>query len=282
VNSPVGIPPVEPLFIAGPNGQLFSVYHAPQPDRPTIGAIVYLPPFAEEMNRSRRMAALQARLLAASGVGVLLLDPFGTGDSGGEFADTRWRIWLDDVSAASDWLAARLPGPLGLLGLRLGGTLAVAAAARAPGRFQRLVLWQPVSDGKTMLTQFLRLRVAAAMGGAETRETTDQLRAALATGQALEVAGYAIAPELAAALDALRLDALSVPAGLTIDWLEVAPEAGRTPSPAAQRVIEQWRSQAIAVSAASVVGQQFWTTQEITLAPALLAETQLRLVAGWA
>ena len=127
-----GTPPVEPLFLVGSAGPLFAVYHAPAPTGPAVGGLIYLPPFAEEMNRSRRMAALQARSLAASGIGVLLLDLYGTGDSGGEFAAARWRIWLDDVATAADWLVARLPGPLGLLGLRLGGMLAAAAAVAAP------------------------------------------------------------------------------------------------------------------------------------------------------
>ncbi|HUN50773.1 MAG TPA: hydrolase 2, exosortase A system-associated [Candidatus Sulfotelmatobacter sp.] len=274
-------PPVEPLFLDGPAGRLFAIYHAPPSNRPAVGAVVYLPPFAEEMNRARRMAALQARALAACGVGVLLLDLYGTGDSGGEFADTRWHFWLADVAAAADWLARRLPGPLGLWGLRLGGALAAAAVAAEPERFQRLLLWQPVVDGKAMMTQFLRLRVAAAMGG-EARENTEQLRADLAAGRPLEVAGYMLAPELVAAIDGVRLDGLDLGTDVAVDWLEVAAEAGRGLTPAARRVAEAWQQRGMAVAAASVAGQQFWSTQEITLAPDLLAETARRLAAGWA
>ena len=279
---PAATPPVEPLFLDGPAGRLFAVYHAPAADRPIAGAVIYLPPFAEEMNRARRMAALQARALAASGVGVLLLDLYGTGDSGGEFADARWQIWLEDVAAAAHWLARRLPGRLGLCGLRLGGTLAVAAAAAEPKRFHRLLLWQPVVDGKAMMTQCLRLRVAASMGGGEARENTDQLRAELSAGRPLEVAGYTLAPELAAAIDGVRPDGLRPGTDVAVDWLEVAAEAGRGLTPAAHRVAEGWRQHGVSVATASVAGQQFWTTQEITLAPDLLTETRRRLAAGWA
>jgi hypothetical protein len=45
-----------------------------------------VPPFAEEMNKSRRMIAEVGRRLEGSGVGMLLVDLFGTGDSEGEFA----------------------------------------------------------------------------------------------------------------------------------------------------------------------------------------------------
>src|SRR3546814_14337350 len=82
---------MEALFIDGPAWRLFAIHHAAAPHcRQGLG-LVYLPPFAEEMNRSRRMAALQARALAALGIDVLLLDLFGTGDSAGDFRDARWR-----------------------------------------------------------------------------------------------------------------------------------------------------------------------------------------------
>ena len=95
------------------------------------GALLYLPPFAEEANRSRRMAVLQARRLAARGWPVLLLDPFGTGDSAGAFHEARWELWLADAAQAAAWLATRWPGgSVTLWGLRLGALLAAALAAR--------------------------------------------------------------------------------------------------------------------------------------------------------
>ncbi|HEY9550049.1 MAG TPA: hypothetical protein VIR45_11165, partial [Kiloniellaceae bacterium] len=91
---------MEALCLDGPAGPLFAVHHAAAPaSRQGLG-LVYLPPFAEEMNRSRRMAALQARRLAALGVDDLLLDPFGTGDSAGDFGDARWEIWREDARTA--------------------------------------------------------------------------------------------------------------------------------------------------------------------------------------
>src|SRR3546814_18536068 len=60
----------EALFIDGPAGRLFAIHHAAAPHcRQGLG-LVHLPPFAEEMNRSRRMAALQARALAALGIEI--------------------------------------------------------------------------------------------------------------------------------------------------------------------------------------------------------------------
>src|SRR5262249_4605637 len=146
-------------------------------------------------------------------------------------------------------------------------------AVRRPERFKRLLLWQPVTDAKAMLTRFLRLRVAAAMAEGGIGETTEELRAQLNRGQSIEVAGYELAPELTQALDGLRMDRLALASHLRIDWLEVAAEASDRPMPAAQRMVDGWRRAGIAVSTAIVSGDPFWSLQETTLAPALLAAT---------
>src|SRR5690606_29370002 len=117
--------------------------------------------------------------LAALGIDVLLLDPFGTGDSAGDFGEARWETWRADAEAAVAWLGERCGGPVGLWGLRLGAVLAADVAAQANGRIAYLVLWQPVLFGERFLTQFLRLRVAAGMGGQAVQETTKDLRARL-------------------------------------------------------------------------------------------------------
>src|SRR5258708_370959 len=95
---------VTPIFLAGTARRIFGLYHAPAKHARRRGALIYVPPFAEEMNRARRVAALQARALATVGVGVLLVDLFGTGDSAGDFRDARWQTWSDDLSAAADWM----------------------------------------------------------------------------------------------------------------------------------------------------------------------------------
>jgi exosortase A-associated hydrolase 2 len=262
----------EPVFLAGVAGPLFAIYHPPHAGAADRGDLIYLPPFAEELNRARRMAALQASALAAAGTGVLLLDPHGCGDSAGEFSEARWEIWRQDVRAAGDWLAARGRRRIGLWGLRLGATLAADAAAAEPGRFDRLILWQPVGNGESALTQFLRIRVAAAMAGGAA-ETTQALRKSLAAGQPVEVAGYTLHPELAAAIDGLRLAPLGPRCQAPISWLELAGDAAAALTPAARRVADEWRAAGVRLAIDTVVGEPFWSTPEITVAPALLAAT---------
>src|SRR5438132_772625 len=106
-------------------------------------AVVVAPPFAEELNRSRRMIALGAERLAADGYAVLEADCLGCGDSSGDFGDAGWEAWLSDIERAHDWIANRYSVPTWIWGIRGGSLLASAILPRLstpPG----LLFWQPV------------------------------------------------------------------------------------------------------------------------------------------
>jgi exosortase A-associated hydrolase 2 len=270
-------PPAVPFFLGHGHGQRFCLFH--QPVGTCRGAILYVHPFAEELNRTRRMAALQARRFAALGYGVLQIDLTGCGDSAGDFADARWDLWKQDLAAAAAWLHARLDRPVTLWGLRLGALLALDYAGTATHPLDAILLWQPVTNASTHLTQFLRLRAANAMldGDKDSagQHGTRALRDALRDGRTLEIAGYDLSPELALAIDALPpldalLDALPAPlAGtLPVHWFAVLG-AGQTPPPDAARVAAS-RS---ALRVHTVEGPPFWATTEIATSPALLDAT---------
>ena len=264
---------MQPFFLPGARGPLFCVYHPGAPGGGGSG-LLYLAPFAEEMNRARRMAALQARRLAARGVHVLLLDPYGTGDSAGDFGEATWELWRDDAAAALRWLTARCAGDVGLWGLRLGALLAAEVAQAQARPLPRLLLWQPVVSGERFLTQFLRLRVAAGMGQADGGESTQDLRARLARGEALEVGGYEVAPALAEAIAGLKLAPLL--AGLREgrpDWIELGSGEALELPPGSRAVVDALAAQGLAVAPQVVPGDPFWAIQEFTLAPALLEAT---------
>ncbi len=214
------------------------------------------------------MAALQARCLAAAGFAVLLPDLYGCGDSSGDFADARWTVWQADLRLCLDWLLARSNPPLYLWGLRLGGLLAAEIAREV--QVDGLILWQSVIDGGSLLTQFLRLRLAAGLFSGS-QETLAQLRTELATGHVLEVAGYALHPELAAALEQARLPLPR--AGIQVNWFEVMATPGRALTPPSQQLLQRWQTQGVAVTVQTVVGEPFWSTQEICCVPALLEAT---------
>lgn len=268
---------VEPLFLAGPAGPLFALHRPPDGARKT--AVLWLPPFAEEMNRSRPMAVALGRALAARGVGILRLDPHGTGDSAGDFVAARWDIWREEAVAGIDWLIAQGYRRVVPLGLRLGACLALDAAARAPAHVARVVLWQPVLRGRSQMTDFLRLRTAAALagGGGETPKT---LRERLARGEILEIGGYPLEPALAAAVETLALDDLGAAWGGAVDWFEVAGDPSSAVPPPRRAVFDRWTAQGQPATMTVVAGPAFWRIEEAVPVPALVARTVDAITAG--
>ena len=131
-----------------------------------------------------------------------------------------------------------------LVGLRLGALLALDAAADVPS-VDRVFLWQPVLRGDQMMTQFLRLRLAADLAGAKAGgESTATMRARLGAGESLEIAGYEVAPALAQSIDSLRLDELGDRCARPIEWIAVEGPAA-TPSSASEKILEGWRERQI-------------------------------------
>ena len=273
----------EPFFLRMGSGQRYCMYHAPAAPA-CVGAVLYVHPFGDEMNKARRMAALQARTLAAQGFGVLQIDLFGCGDSSGEFAEASWEDWKDDLRAADDWLRQRLNKPICLWGLRLGTLLALDYARTSAQAPAAVVLWQPVLSGSMFLTQFLRLRVASEMlagdvpDGGDKTGGTQGLRDELRAGKTLEIAGYELSPALAAACDSLDAGNMAVH-GCPVHWFEAVAEAGRPMPPATRRVVEGWMRAGVSLQTHPTPCPPFWSTQEIEEAPELLSATS-RIFAG--
>lgn len=263
--------------LAGEAGALAAVVVEPADRAAVRFGVLYLPPFADEMNKSRRMAALQARALAAAGGCVVMLDPRGTGDSDGDHGGATWPGWQADAGTAWRWLGERAPGPRVLWGLRLGALLGADLVAHGHVKPAALVLWQPVVNGRTFVHQFLRLAtIQSRIGGDGAGVEVKALRQALAAGQPVEVGGYAVTAGLTAPVEALELAALDVGA-VPVVWRDV--DAGAEPSlaPASTSVLERWRGRGIAADAAAVGGPSFWIAQEIAEAPALVASTTVAI-----
>ena len=255
----------EPLFIEAGKRRLFALFHPADGDM--RGCVLMLPPFAEEMNMSRRMTYLTGRAFAAAGYGFLALDLTGTGESSGDFADARVDIWQDDARAGLGWLREKTGQMPILMGLRAGALLAASLEAATS-----FVLWQPVGNGETMMNQFLRIRIAAALTGNAEKETTKDLRTLWQAGEGVEVAGYEISPALATGFDTLRLADMAPPADAPVIWVETGSDE-RGHSPASQRVIDAWSEKGVKLSSCLCPGEPFWTIQETTTAPAMIDVT---------
>lgn len=272
------MPVAERFFLAadaGRTGQRFCSYY-PAQGSTVQGAILYIHPFAEEMNKSRRMAALQARAFSQAGYSVLQIDLLGCGDSSGDFADASWGEWVQDVLQGCRWLQDRTQAPLWLWGLRAGCLLAVEAAAKLQTRCDFL-FWAPTSAGKILLQQFMRLKAANEMLSGNAKGIVDGLRQQLAAGKPVDIAGYSLSPDLATGLDQAKL-APPNPAHRSarpgrLEWFDLSTRDDAELSPVSSKIVAQWREAGFAVDSRIVVGPSFWQTTEIEDAPALIQAT---------
>ncbi|MEO8188530.1 MAG: hydrolase 2, exosortase A system-associated [Burkholderiaceae bacterium] len=269
---------MQAFFLALESGQRFCLFH---PARGKArGRVLYIHPFAEEMNKSRRMVALQARQLAGAGFSVLQIDLQGCGDSSGDTGDARWSGWVEDALQAHRWLRDRADGPLWLWGLRAGCLLATQAAERIE-EVSNFLFWQPPGSGKPLIQQFLRLKAASEMIGGNAKGVVEGLREQLKRGESVDVAGYRVAPQLVAGLEqAVLVPPSGSGARGQVRWFEVSSRDDAGLSPASTNALQRWRDSGFDVDAQVVVGPAFWQTTEIEEAPSLIDATLAALAAA--
>lgn len=272
----------EAFFLPVPAGFCYCIYHAPQGET-LRGSILYLHPFAEELNTTRRIVAQQARALARLGYGVLQVDMPGCGDSTGEFEDASWSSWRESALAAAHWVQEKIPGPFWIWGLRTGTLL----AAQLADHFQRnqqlpvhLLFWQPVAGGQQVLQQFLRLHSAGEWMGFRNAEQKLSARQMLEQGQGVEIAGYALSSLLAREMSEVLLlpVALRIPSSARLVWIEMASQDLPRFSPASEKMIAEWKKNGWRVHAEIIAENAFWQTVHASNAPALLNATENALL----
>lgn len=255
-------------FIDSSGGQIFALARAPHGS--VRGAVLLVPPFAEEMNKSRRMYTELAVRLASEGIATVLPDLHGTGDSQGEFREADWQRWKSNLLAAARWAESEGWSVRGVLATRLGCALAMEAMQDGLPGVSGCVFWQPVTDGARFLSQFLRLRVAAALMEEDRAESVGELRSRLKRGEVIEVAGYELTGRLADQIESVRLGELLGSSHCPLDWMEVVREQGSgLPTPSTQ-TISQARSKGADITVHTTAGGAFWTSVEIVTVPELI------------
>ncbi len=142
-------------FFGNPKSQLFGVYHRPRgiasaPPR----AVLICPPIGQEYIRTHWCLRLMASQMCRNSTHVLRMDYSGIGDSAGSVQTVQTLDrWISDIRIGIDRLKELSgAGTVMLVGLRLGATLA-AAAARQSHDVNSLVLWEPVEDGESYLEE---------------------------------------------------------------------------------------------------------------------------------
>ena len=108
---------------------LAGLLELPGQDKPRAMAL-----FAHCFTCGKDIAAASriGRALAKHGIGVLRFDFTGLGNSDGDFGNTSFSSNIEDLLAASDFLAEQYQAPRIIIGHSLGGAAVLAAAQRMP------------------------------------------------------------------------------------------------------------------------------------------------------
>lgn len=258
-----------PQFVDSSGRRIFTLYF------PAASAgdssVLLIPPFADEMNKSRRMYSELARKLSSENYNVLMFDFYGTGDSDGLLEEASWQHWLDDIKSCLSHLHDKVSGGVSLVAMRTGALLAAEYLNSSEAEINKLLLWQPVIDGKVFFNQFMRLRLASSMmSGDKDKETSKDLKAILDAGESLEIAGYMITPSLANSLEAASLKNMDAKSDINIAWFDVVADEQKEAPLMNRKLVELWQQAGMKVEHNKVVGMAFWSSTEIVEIPTLL------------
>ena len=272
---------ISPSFVESAEGRLFVMEYIPDASVDRHHAIIFVPPFAEEMNRCRVTVSRQARALAEIGFRPIVFDLYGTGESGGDFSEASWAIWCKNISAIVEHCAGAACDQYSFVAIRFGALLLLDRSANLLDRAGKVVLWQPCTTGKSFLRQFLRLRIASQMtSNTADKETVGQLMSEFTAGSDLEIGGYSVSPQLALAIESADLSSFGGANLPPVFWFDMVPAVDSELAVVSQNVIRRWRSLGVGVDAVPVIGERFWSTVETTIATNLIDETTALFVEG--
>lgn len=193
-----------PFFFGNADRRLYGAHDAASPGMGPPRAAVLCNPWGIEHIEAHRTIRQLAFDLARAGIHALRFDYYGTGDSGGEIREGEPDGWREDVLAAIEE-ACEIAGVerVVLIGLRMGASIAAAAAARRPELIESLVLWDPL-DGGDYLAE---LRARGERRGGSARA----LARPAETGGGFELLGFVVDAALA---DRFATGDLALPAPL--------------------------------------------------------------------
>ncbi|MBS0437019.1 MAG: alpha/beta hydrolase [Proteobacteria bacterium] len=244
-----------PLYIGAPGRRLYACLHPAE--SAGSAAVLLCPPFGFEMVRAHRLLRVLAERLARNGIAVMRFDPYGAGDSLGTDEQLDLTGWQSDVLTAHEHLAAWSGrSRIVWMGLRLGANACMLAASANPPALRRVVLCEPILDGRAYLGELRRRHVAlldAELGRASKSTAADLAQSdpqafcdeafgiAISGGLRREVVESdwqamlgQIPAEATLVLDEGRIAELKrsaerarfVPAAESVDWLADLPEDG--------------------------------------------------------
>jgi len=195
----------DPFYFGESPQKLYGCYHLPQKLHDKTFAIVLCYPIGQEYIRSHRAFYQLAIHLSLAGFHILRFDYFGCGDSEGDYEDGSLLQWTNDIQTAIAEMQKRSGlTDVCLIGLRMGATLALQAAADCP-HIESIILWEPVFDGKRYLKELAKSQqdFLNQMSGRKEREIAG-------SGISNEILGFPMTPKLKQDLEMIHLDHLKL------------------------------------------------------------------------
>jgi exosortase A-associated hydrolase 2 len=203
-----------PFFFDGDRCKLFGVLHEPevtwsdqgdQNDTRRVGVLL-CNPFAEEKVISHRILVNIARTLSNEGLFCLRFDYMGNGDSEGKFEESTVETMLSDIQTASELLRTRgRLDMMGILGVRLGGTLAMLVAPQSKD-VDWLAVIEPIVDGKLFMAECLRSNLTLQMVAyKKILKDRKALVESLMAGEEVSIEGYQLTKTLYEQISAVNL-----------------------------------------------------------------------------
>ena len=262
------------------NSQIFLAHYLPSEHHTACKdnrAVIFVPPFAEEMNRSKRMYVLCARLLADSGINAICFDYSGTGDSSGEWGEFSYSDWVSDLNDVYQYYS-KVGKNISFIALRFGALVLADAVTSSDLKADRCVLWDPIETGEMLTRQLIRMKIAAAMADTSKKLTTQEIKDSIKNNGYLESGGYHLSESLLDAINSKNITRSmnSLLARTHIDWMTL----GKYKDVDTKWLPNSFTASELAESDAQnkltmhpVNDVKFWMQQEVTISPALLRAT---------
>jgi exosortase A-associated hydrolase 1/exosortase A-associated hydrolase 2 len=247
--------------VKGPFGALFLCDYNPS----SADLILLLPPFGEEMNKTRHIIRQQAERFAELGYRVLVPDVSGTGDSDGRLAECSPDRWHCELTWLIDQVKCQGVKTVTLWAVRGGALFIPRLMIDSSLPVVRAVLWSPVLKGMQWVNQFIRLRTAAAMM-AGVKESAAEIKALLQSGHTTEIAGYSVSDSSLLALESLELSSESL-GNCPVVLVEVSAKGIVSP------VMSKWNDSLADSSLFVAEGDSYWGTQELADASSVIEVT---------
>lgn len=202
---------MNPLMFGTSDRQLFGVFHPGNSANHSGIGVLLCPAFGQEYMRSHRAYRQLALMLSKQGHEVFRFDYYGTGDSSGDDSEILVSEAIKDVAAAAEEFRETTNfSKLVLVGLRLGASIALSYSATQSESIS-VILWDPVLNGETYLTEMLDNVPNLSTSNGETLNPNDNQ-------QTWGFNGFPITPTMRGELRQLDLAKLSfsVPARLRV------------------------------------------------------------------